>query len=103
VYFNKALPFFVTLPTPFLITFLLTQQRIDSEFSKYLKLRRDKFRDLKNESTTLNFKTQFFIHPNLLTLSKTSFKNFARDSAVDAKKKYLDLLRVGLIDFFGTN
>ena len=28
VYFNKALPFFVTLPTPFLITILLTQQVI---------------------------------------------------------------------------
>jgi len=28
----------------------------------------------------------------LLTLSKTSFKNVARDFAVDAKKKYLDLL-----------
>jgi len=26
---NKALPFFVTLPTPFLITFLLTQQVFD--------------------------------------------------------------------------
>jgi len=25
----------------------------------------------------------------LLTLSKTSFKNVARDSAVDAKKKFL--------------
>jgi len=25
---NKALPFFVTLPTPFLITFLLTRQLI---------------------------------------------------------------------------
>jgi len=40
----------------------------------------------------LNFKKQFFIHPNLLTLSKTSFKNFASGSAVDAKKKYLGLL-----------
>jgi len=58
VYFNKALPFFVTLPTPFLITFLLTQQVIDKEFSKDLELRRDKFRDLKNESTALNFKKQ---------------------------------------------
>jgi len=29
VYFNKALPFFVTLPTPFLITFLLTRQVIE--------------------------------------------------------------------------
>jgi len=28
----------------------------------------------------------------LLTLSKTSFKNVARDPAVDAKKKYLGLL-----------
>jgi len=28
----------------------------------------------------------------LLTLSKTSFKIVARDSAVDAKKKYLGLL-----------
>jgi len=51
---DKALPFFVTLPTLFLITFLLTQQ----EFSKYLELRGDKFRDLKNESTSLNFKKQ---------------------------------------------
>jgi len=28
-----------------------------------------------------------FIHPNLLTQSKTNFKNFARGSPVDAKKK----------------
>jgi len=42
---NKALPFFATLPTPFLITFLFTQQVIDKEFSKDLELRGDKFRD----------------------------------------------------------
>jgi len=59
-------------------------------------------KDLKNESTTLNFKKQFFIHPNLLTLSKTSFENVARNSAVDAKKKIFRSIRVGLIDFFGT-
>ena len=68
----------------------------------YLGLRGDKFRDLKNESTTLNFKKQncnsFFIHPNLLHLSKTSFEDFARDSAVDAKKKIFRPIRV--IDFF---
>jgi len=29
VYFDKALPFFVTLPAPFPITYLLTQQVID--------------------------------------------------------------------------
>jgi len=44
----------------------------------------------------LNFKkqncNQFFVYPNLLNLSKTSFKDFARDSSVDAKKKYLGLL-----------
>jgi len=55
---NKALQFFVTLPTPFLITFLLTQQVNDEEYSKDLELRGDKFRDLKNESTNLNFKKQ---------------------------------------------
>jgi len=59
----------------------------------------------KNESTTLNFKKQncnyFFIHPNLLILSKTSFKNVARDSAFDAKKIVFRPIRV--IDFFGTN
>jgi len=42
-----------------------------------------------------------FIHPNLLTLTKTSFKNVARDSAVAAKKKMVRPIRV--IDFFGTN
>jgi len=36
----------------------------------------------------------------VVTLSKTSFKSVARDSAVDAKK-YLGLL--GVIDFFGKN
>jgi len=55
---NKALPFFVTLPTPFLVTFLLTRQAIEQFFSKDLELRGDKFRDLKNETTTLNFKKQ---------------------------------------------
>jgi len=30
----------------------------DLELSKYLELRGDKFRDLKNESTTLKFKQQ---------------------------------------------
>jgi len=44
---NKALPFFVTLPTPFLITFRHTRQVIDNKFSKDLELRGDKFRDLK--------------------------------------------------------
>jgi len=39
----------------------------------------------------------------LLTLSKTSFENVARDSVVDAKKKIFKPIRVGLIDFFGTN
>jgi len=48
VYFSKALPYFETLPKPFLITFLLTQQ---VEFSKDLEVRGDKFRDFKNEST----------------------------------------------------
>ena len=38
---------------------------------------------------------------NLLTLSKTIFKNVARDSAVGAKKKMFRPVRV--IDFFGTN
>jgi len=42
---NKALPFFVTLPTPFQITFLLTRQVIEKEFSKDLEIRGDKFRD----------------------------------------------------------
>jgi len=37
----------------------------------------------------------------LLTLSKTSFRNVARDSAVDAKKKIFRPIRA--IDFFGTN
>ena len=41
------------------------------------------------------------IHSNLLTLFKTSFKNFSRDSAVDAKKNIFRPIRV--IDFFGTN
>jgi len=40
-------------------------------------------------------------HPNLLTLSKTSFKNVARDSAVGAKKKLFRPIRA--INFFGTN
>ena len=101
---SNPLPFFVTLPTPFLITVLLTQQVIDSEFSTDLELSGDKFRDSKNESTTLNFKkqncNQYFIHPNLVTLSKKSFKNFARDSAVGAKKKIFRPIRV--LDVFGT-
>ena len=45
IFANKALPFLVTLPAPFLITFILTRQVID--FSKDLELRGDKFRDLK--------------------------------------------------------
>jgi len=60
-----------------------------------LELRGDKFRDLKNESTTMIFEKQncnLFHPPNLLTQSKTSFKNFARGFPVDAKKKYLGLL-----------
>jgi len=44
---NKALPFFVTLPTPSQITFLLTRQVIEQEFSKDFELRCYKFRDLK--------------------------------------------------------
>jgi len=51
---NKALPFFVTLPTPFLITFLLTRQVIE-EFSKDLELRGDKFRDLKKRNHYFEF------------------------------------------------
>jgi len=39
-------------------SFLLTRQEIDLEFSKYLESRSDKFRDLKNESTTLKFEKQ---------------------------------------------
>jgi len=58
LYFKKALSFFVTFPPLFLITFLLTQQIIDYEFSKDLELRGDEFRDLKNESATLNFNKQ---------------------------------------------
>jgi len=50
----------------------------------------------KNETTALNFKskivTNCFTNSNLITLSKTSLKNFAHDFAVDAKKKYLGLL-----------
>jgi len=92
---NTALPFFVTLPTPFQTTFLLTRQAIDYEFSKYFELRGDKFKDLKNESTTLNFKKQncnyFFIHPNLLTLSKTSFKILLVILLLTQRKKYLGL------------
>jgi len=38
-----------------------------------------------------------FIHPNLLILSKTSFKKFSRSSVVDAKKKIFRPIRV--IDF----
>jgi len=37
---------------------LLAQQDIDLEFSKYIKLGGDKFRDLKNESATLKFEKQ---------------------------------------------
>jgi len=37
----------------------------------------------------------------LLTLSKTSFKNVARDCAVNAKKKMFRPIRA--IDFFDTN
>jgi len=55
IFANKALPFLVTLPTPFLITFILTRQVID--FSKDLELRGDKFRDLKKTKALL-FKKQ---------------------------------------------
>jgi len=37
----------------------------------------------------------------MVTLSKTSFKIVARDSAVDAKKKIFRPIRA--IDFFGIN
>jgi len=65
------------------------------KFPKYLELRGDNFRDLKNESTTLKFEKQ---NCNLLHLSKlahslqNNFQFFARGSPVDAKKKYLGLL-----------
>jgi len=52
---NKALPIFETLPTPFLVTFLLTRQVIDKEFSKALELRGDKFRDLKKRKHYFEF------------------------------------------------
>jgi len=68
---NKALPFFVTLPEPFLVFFLPTHQEIYLEFSKYVELRGDKFRDLKNESTTLKFEKQTcnLFHPYKLAHS----------------------------------
>jgi len=68
---NKALIFFATLPTLFLITFLLTRQEIDLEFSKYLELRGNKFRHLKKESTTLKFEKQNsnLFHPSKLAHS----------------------------------
>jgi len=52
---NNALPFFVTLPTPFLITFLLTRQAIELEFSEDLELRGDKFRDFKKRKHYFEF------------------------------------------------
>jgi len=52
---NKALTYFVTLPTPFLITFLLTRQVIDQLFSKDLELRGDKFKDLKKRKHYFEF------------------------------------------------
>jgi len=45
--------------------------------------------------------TNCFIHPKLLILSKTSFKNFARDSVFVTKKKIFR--SIGVIHFFGTN
>jgi len=51
---NKVLPFFVTLPTPFLIIFFLTRQVID-EFSKDLEFGGDKFRDLKKRKHHFGF------------------------------------------------
>jgi len=54
--------------------------------------------DVKNESTTLNFKSKIVSNfsSSKLTLSKTTFKNVARDSAVDAKKKIFMPVRVRL-------
>jgi len=56
----------------------------------------------KNESSSLNFKKQncnsFFIHPNLLILSKTSFYNVAL--LLPQRKTYLGFRA---IDLFGTN
>jgi len=52
-------------------SFLLWRQEIDLEFSKYLELRGDKFRDLKNESTTSKFEKQNcnFFHTSKLAHS----------------------------------
>jgi len=49
----------------------------------------------KTKALLWNMKSEIvtcFIHPNVLTESKTSFKKFALGSPIDAKKKYLGLL-----------
>jgi len=56
VYFDKqSFAIFVTLPTSFLVTFLLTRQVIDQEFSKNFELRGDKFRGLKKRKHYFQF------------------------------------------------
>ena len=69
-------------------SFRLRRQEIDLEFSEYLELRGDKFRDLKNESTMKIEKQNCnLFHPSKLAHSvKNKFKIFARGSHGDAKK-----------------
>jgi len=65
---DKALPLFVTLPTHFLITFLLTRQ-VKIEFYKDLELRGDKFRDLKKRKDYFELqKAELYLifHPSKL-------------------------------------
>jgi len=94
---NKALPFFVTLPTPFLMTFLLTRQLIDQEFSKHLELRGDKFRDLKKRKHYFEFQTAKFV-TNFSSIQvcslcpKQVFKMLLVILLLTQRKTYLGLL-----------
>jgi len=51
---KKALPFFVKLPAPFPVVFLLTRQESDFEFSKYLEFRVIKSEFLKTKALLWN-------------------------------------------------
>ena len=54
-------------------------QEIDLELSKYLELRGDKFRDLKNESTALKFEKQncnLFYPSKVVRSVQNKFKKF---------------------------
>jgi len=58
VYFGEqSFAIFCNVAYTFLITFLLTRQVIDWEFSKGLELRGDKFRDLKKQKHYFKFQT----------------------------------------------